>query len=89
MALYLSRDGGCAFRRVLSVRSSLVPERGPVLAAHPADRNALYFVIGHSLIRYNARTRHLRRADVRALISAIAFSPADPSLLYLGLTSEA
>lgn len=64
------------------------------MAAHPTDPQRLYFVFGArfhgtDLFRYDAASNTLSVAhnDVED-INAIAFSPADPRVIYLGLETS-
>jgi photosystem II stability/assembly factor-like uncharacterized protein len=94
--IYRSRDGGRTFKRVLKQSRKVTLVNGPVMAAHPTKPHVLYFVFGTyfqsygtDIYRYDARrkkvtTTHNPYHDV----SSIAFNPADPSVMYLGLTVE-
>lgn len=94
--IYRSDDDGFTFEPVISQSKNVTLINGPLLAVHPTDPNILYFVFGTffqnygtDLFRYNFRTRTLTKThNGHDGISSIVFSPDDPQLLYLGLTSE-
>ena len=91
--IYRSVDGGASFVPVVDEGNGVQLINGPLMAAHPADPNVLYFVFGTyfdaygtDLFRYDAASRaltvsHFNYDD----FDAIAFSPADPSVMYFGL----
>ena len=66
------------------------------MAADPHDQNVVYFVFGTrfqgygtDLFRYDAATRSLTMTHSdNHDINSIAFSPVDPTLMYLGLEYE-
>jgi photosystem II stability/assembly factor-like uncharacterized protein len=91
--IFRSTDGGRSFAAAVDASEVVTLVNGPVMAAHPSDPNVLYFVFGTyfqdygtDLFRYDAATRELRlmHHDFDD-IDAIAFSPADPSVMYFGL----
>lgn len=92
--LFRSLDGGLTFDRVFNESGPVTLINGPTMAVHPADPNVLYFVFGTyfnnygtDLYRLDAETGALtwnHNADYHGL-RAIEFSPADPSVMYLGL----
>ncbi|MEO8036114.1 MAG: dispase autolysis-inducing protein [Acidobacteriota bacterium] len=94
--IYLSTDGGTSFRSVVDAGPTVTLVNGALLAAHPTNRNVLYFVFGTyfqrygtDLFRYDEGTRGLTvKHNDYDDINAIAFSPADPGLMYLGLEVE-
>lgn len=94
--LYLSTDGGLNFTRVVDQDDRVTLINGPLMVPHPADPGVLYFVFGMSfanygtdLYRYDARRNEVTLTHSRYdEIGAIAFHPADPRLMYLGLVSE-
>lgn len=99
--IYLSRDGGASFAPVVTETSGLILANGTPMWAHPTLANVLYFSFGagyipyigpygSDLFRYNARTRRLKKAhnDLYHRIFDIAFSPADPSVVYLAVSHE-
>jgi len=91
--IYRSVDGGASFVPVVDEGNGVQLINGPVMAAHPTDPNVLYFVFGTyfdaygtDLFRYDAASKlltvsHFNYDD----FDAIAFSPADPSVMYFGL----
>ena len=94
--IYRSTDGGATYTAVIDEGSGVKLVNGPVMAAHPRDRNVLYFVFGTrtqgygtDLFRWDASSQtvsvsHNEQYD----INAIAFSPFDPRVMYLGLETE-
>ena len=94
--IFLSRDGGATYQAVVDESPAVKLVNGPTMAAHPTDRNVLYFVFGTffqfhgtDLFRYDAATgaldlTHLMYDDV----NAITFSPLDPNLMYIGIEVE-
>jgi hypothetical protein len=91
--IFRSTDGGRTFVSILDASAEVTLVNGPVMAAHPTDANVLYFVFGTyfqnygtDLFRFDAASRELRvmHHDFDD-IDAIAFSPADPDLIYFGL----
>jgi hypothetical protein len=91
--IYRSVDGGASFVPVVDEGPGVQLINGPVMAAHPTDPNVLYFVFGTyfdaygtDLFRYDAATRSLTVSHFSYDdFDAIAFSPADPSVMYFGL----
>jgi photosystem II stability/assembly factor-like uncharacterized protein len=91
--IYLSDDGGASYRRVIDENPAVKLVNGPTMAAHPTNRELLYFVFGThfqgygtDLFRYDAgngnlTVTHSKHDDVNALV----FSRRHPHLLYLGL----
>lgn len=91
--IFLSDDGGATYRKVVDEAPGVKLINGPTMAAHPTNRDVLYFVFGTHIFQYgtdvfrydagkNERTlEHNDQNDV----NAIAFSRQDPSVMYLGL----
>lgn len=95
--VYRSTDGGHTFRVAVDhVPGEVTLVNGALLAPHPADASVLYFVFGTSfanygtdLFRFDARRGDLSvRHNDHDDISSIAFNPADPRVMYLGLAAE-
>jgi hypothetical protein len=94
--IYRSKDGGRTFKRVLSQNRKITLVNGAVMAAHPTNPNVLYFVFGTyfqnygtDVFRYDARKKKVTRThNGYDDVSSIAFNPADPSVMYFGLTTE-
>ena len=94
--LYRSTDGGASFDAVVTESAEVTLINGTLLAPHAANPDILYFVFGTSfqnygtdLYRYDHATATVTKThNSYDEISSIAPSPADPSILYLGLTSE-
>jgi hypothetical protein len=91
--IYLSTDGGVSFKAVVTQGAGITLINGTLLAPHPTKRDVLYFVFGSyfqgygtDLYRYDDSTHvvTLTHNDYND-IDAIAFSPADPNVMYLGL----
>lgn len=91
-----STDGGATFGAVVDQSADVHLINGTLLAPHPANRDVLYFVFGTyfqdygtDLYRYDASRRTLTVTHNDADdIDAIAFSPLQPNLMYLGLEVE-
>jgi photosystem II stability/assembly factor-like uncharacterized protein len=88
-----STDGGRSFTPMIQAGNGVTLVNGPVMAAHPTNRDVFYFVFGTffqdygtDLFRFDAASGTLRvlHHDFDD-IDAIAFSPLDPELMYLGL----
>lgn len=94
--IYLSRDGGASFERVIDGGPDVTLVNGPVMAAHPTLPDVLYFVfgasfqgIGTTLYRYDAFSDSLTwTRNENHDVNAIAFARDDPRLMYLGLERE-
>lgn len=91
--LYRSVDGGATFAPIVTQDASVSLINGPVMAAHPTNPYVLYFVFGSyfqrygtDLFRYDASASTLTKTHNNYDgIDAIAFSPSDPDLIYVGL----
>lgn len=91
--IYLSRDGGRSFTPVVDEAPGVQIVNQPLMAAHPTDPNVVYFVFGTyfqqygtDLFRYDAAAKSLTLAHYAYDdFDAIAFSPADPNVMYFGL----
>lgn len=91
--IFLSRDGGRTYERVIDASADVTLVNGPVMAAHPTNPNILYFVFGTffqgygtDLFRYDAATRTLTKThNDHDDINAIAFARDDANVMYLGL----
>lgn len=91
--IFASDDAGTSYRIVVTEEAGVELVNGAVMAAHPTNRNVLYFVFGThifdygtDLFRYDDLTKtltvtHSNHDD----INAIAFSRTDPSVMYLGV----
>jgi len=92
----LSTDGGLTYRPVVDAGPEVTIVNQPVMVAHPADRNVMYFVFGTyfqgygtDLFRYDDSTRTLTKAhNDYDDINAIAFALGRPDVMYLGLEVE-
>jgi hypothetical protein len=93
--IWESADGGRKFREVLDQsRADLI--NGNQLWASPTDADLLYFSYGTSfanfgadLYRFVPSTGELtKRHNTNDGIPSLAFNPADPKILYLGLAQE-
>jgi hypothetical protein len=95
--IWRSTDGGVTFTEVVKQTAQITIRNQELLAPHPVDTNVLYFVFGTyfqgygtDIYKYDQTTgmvtiTHNQYNDV----NAVAFSPANPSVMYLGLTSDA
>jgi hypothetical protein len=94
--VYVSSDGGLTFTSKLTEGPTIDLINGNLLFAHPTNKDVLYFVFGTyfqnfgtDLYRYDLATDTLsKKHNGYDELSAIVASPADPSVLYLGLTVE-
>lgn len=95
--IWRSTDGGLSFTAVVTQTLEVILRNQVLLAAHPTDPNVLYFVFGTyfqgygtDLYRYDHSTGKVTKThnDYND-VSALAFSPSDPKVMYLGLTSDA
>lgn len=94
--VYRSIDGGATFDVVVTESAEIDLINGTLLAPHPTDANVLYFVFGTGfqaygtdLFRYDHATGKVTKThNAYDEVSAIVASPADPDVLYLGLTVE-
>ncbi|MFI9202323.1 WD40/YVTN/BNR-like repeat-containing protein [Streptomyces sp. NPDC053048] len=91
--LYRSADGGRTFTRIVDDSADAKLTNGTLLAPSPADANVLYFEYGTyyanygtDLFRFDAATGRVTRThNAYDGISAIAFNPARPNVMYLGV----
>lgn len=97
--MFRSTDGGLSWHKALSEASGtdVVLINGQTMAAHPTDTNVLYFVFGRcasaagvNIYRYDDATGQITTAtsNVYDEISAFAFNPADPNVMYVGASTE-
>lgn len=93
--LWLSHDGGLKFEPVLDGTQADLINGNPIWPS-PVDPDLLYFSYGTSfggfgadLYRFRPSTGELTKQHNRFDgIPGLAFSPADPTILYLGLAEE-
>lgn len=94
--LYRSGDGGRSFAPVVDQDRTITLRNGPVMAPDPADPDGLYFIFGTffsdygtDLFRYDHRSRRVvRRHSAYDDFGALAFDPAAPDVVYVGVISE-
>jgi hypothetical protein len=95
--VYRSDDGGRSFRPVVDDGGDVVLINGPVLAAHPTDRDLLYFpwgsrsqIGGVRLYRYDDLSGQTtwNLSPEWFEIRALTFHPTDPAVLYGGFEGE-
>jgi hypothetical protein len=93
--IWQSDDGGQKFRTVLDAsRATLY--NGNKMWGSPVDRDLLYFSYGTSFANYGADLYRFRPSTGELSkqhnkhdgIPSLAFNPADPTILYLGLAEE-
>ncbi|HVG24195.1 MAG TPA: dispase autolysis-inducing protein [Thermoanaerobaculia bacterium] len=91
--IYVSDDGGNTWRTVVDEAPGVKLINGPTMAAHPTNRDVVYFIFGShfqgygtDIFRYDAATNALTLThnDYDG-VNAIAFSRNDPGVMYLGL----
>jgi hypothetical protein len=95
--IWRSADGGQTFTKVTEQTADVTIRNQELLAAHPTDTNVLYFVFGTYFQNYGTdiyRYDHTTMAVTKTHnpyndISSVAFSPVDPTVMYLGLTADA
>ena len=91
--IWVSSDGGATYEPVVDEAPGVDLINGNVMAAHPTDKDVLFFVFGTHIFQYGT---DIYRFDLRSRllsvthntnddINAIVFSPADSNLMYLGL----
>ncbi|PHQ52985.1 dispase autolysis-inducing protein [Streptomyces cinnamoneus] len=91
--LYRSADGGRTFAKVVDDTRDTELTNSTLLAPSPADANVLYFeygtyfqAYGTDLYRLDASTGKVtKNHNAHDGISAIAFNPVQPKVMYLGL----
>lgn len=94
--VYRSIDGGATFAAVVTEAPGVDLINGNLLVPHPTDIDVLYFVFGTNYADYGTDIYRYDHAGGQLTknhndydeVSAIVASPADPSVLYLGLTVE-
>ncbi|MEZ4222199.1 MAG: sialidase family protein [Polyangiaceae bacterium] len=98
--IWRSADGGKTFTVVLQAETSSAKlYNGNLLAAHPTDPEVVYFTFGTPPVGGLSSESFLYRLEASGKLTeqrqggidsydAIAFSPASPSLIYLGISSE-
>ncbi|WNG50526.1 exo-alpha-sialidase [Archangium minus] len=93
--LYRSADGGQNFAPVVEESETVTLGNGPLVAPHPKDAHVIYFEFGTyfqdygtDIYKYDHATGVVTQThNANDGVSSIAFSPADPSVMYFGLTS--
>lgn len=95
-SIYLSRDGGINFQRmIVETASSPFSAGGTTLYAHVSNRDVLYFSFGSFVTqtsyfyRYDAGAQQLTTQTwpySDGEVGPIAFSPVDARYLYLGMS---
>ncbi|MEV4442901.1 dispase autolysis-inducing protein [Streptomyces sp. NPDC049577] len=91
--LYRSADGGRTFKKVVDDSAETKLTNSTHLAPSPVDANVLYFEYGTyfqgygtDLFRLNAATGKITKThNAYDGISAFAFNPARPKVIYLGV----
>ena len=94
--IYLSRDGGLTFQPVVDRSNDVILPNGVPMAGHPTDANVVYFSYGSSfggygadLYRYDDATGQVTKThNSYHGLPSMAFNPADPTIMYLGLALE-
>ncbi len=89
--IYVSDDGGNTWRVVLTESPGVKLINGPIMAAHPTNRDVLYFIFGTHFQAYGTDVFRYDLASGLTLthnehdgVNAIAFS-RDGTVMYLGL----
>jgi len=94
--IYRSTDGGVTFMPVVDQSDEIRLQNGPTMAAPPDSTDVVYFTFGMSfgnygtdVFRYDEATGQVTKThNDFDRVPAIAFNPADPSVMYLGLAYE-
>ncbi|GAA2107789.1 WD40/YVTN/BNR-like repeat-containing protein [Actinomadura alba] len=94
--IYKSVDGGRHFTPVVDHGNGVTLPNGPEMAADPTDPGVVYFVFGTSfqaygtdIYRYDSSQRKVTVAhNSYDRVTAIAFHPTMPRLMYLGAAEE-
>ncbi|MFO0553751.1 MAG: hypothetical protein U0271_35535 [Polyangiaceae bacterium] len=94
--IWRSTDGGASFTPIVAESAEVFLTNGVLLAPHPTDPDVMYFEFGTyydgygtDLYRYDQTTGAVTKThNDYDDVSSIAFNPADPTVMYLGLTSE-
>ncbi len=94
--IYRSTDGGASFDVVVTESADVTLINGTLLAPHPENPDVLYFIFGSNYADYGTDLYRYDHASGKVTkthnaydeISSIVPSPADPKVLYLGLTVE-
>lgn len=91
--IYRSDDGGASYHAVVDEAPGVKLINGPTMAAHPTNRDVVYFVFGTHIFQYG--TDLFRYDDARSELTmthstlddvdSIAFSRRNPSVMYLGV----
>ncbi|MBB4938718.1 hypothetical protein FHR32_003023 [Streptosporangium album] len=94
--IYRSDDGGRNFTPVVDQDRAVTIPNGPLLAPHPKDADVLYFdfgtgwsSIGTDIYKYESR-KNLVTINHNSYdrVTSIAFNPAQPNVMYLGVAEE-
>lgn len=90
--IYVSEDGGNAWRAVVDESPGVKLINGPIMAAHPTNRDVVYFIFGThfqgygtDVFRYDLQSGLSVTHNDHDGVNAIAFSRRDPRVMYLGL----
>jgi hypothetical protein len=94
--IYMSRDGGLSFEPVVDASPDVIIPNQPPMAAHPTDRDVVYFTFGSSFAGYGADLYKYDDATGQVTkthndyhrIPVVDFNPVDPTVMYLGLGIE-
>lgn len=94
--IYRSTDGGLTFVPVVDGSPDVVLQNGPYMTTHPTNADVVYFTYGTSfqgygtdVYKYDAATGSTTKThNDNHGVPSIAFNPADPSVMYLGLAHE-
>jgi hypothetical protein len=94
--IFMSRDGGLTFTPIVDRSNDVILPNGVPMAAHPTNPSVVYFTYGTSfggygadLYRYDDATRQVTKThNAYHGLPSMAFNPADPAFMYLGLALE-
>jgi hypothetical protein len=94
--IWRSTDGGRTFSPIVTRTAEVTLTNGVLLVPHPVDPAILYFEFGTYFQGYGTdlfeldadRDTLTKRHNDHDDVLAIDFMPGDPSVMYLGLTSE-
>jgi hypothetical protein len=93
--IWVSSDGGATYQPVVQEGPGVELINGNIMAAHPTNKDILFFVFGThifdhgtDLYRFDLTSGELSVThNTHDGINAIAFSPADATLMYLGIAA--
>ncbi|GAA3567421.1 hypothetical protein GCM10022419_055240 [Nonomuraea rosea] len=94
--IYRSLDGGRHFTPIVDHGNEVTLQNGPPIAAHPTDPGVVYFTFGTGwsatgtdIYTYDSRSNRVTtRHNAYDRVTSITFNPANPRVMYLGVSEE-